>query len=183
MTGLQTLSTKCAEKFLSKSVHLKPNSRARYATYLKGFLDYLNIPFDVKVKVPKTLPDYIESSDIDQIVEWIKSKQSHKKSIDRDLTLLETARKTGMRRSELGNLKVQDVNLDKKGVWLLGELGCMGSGRRYSKKQYRGRTPFVITVTWYYVRMKKIVLIALVVLATGLVGVSCKGSSTEISTP
>ena len=82
---LQTLSTKCAEKFLSKSVHLKPNSRARYATYLKGFLDYLNIPFDVKVKVPKTLPDYIESSDIDQIVEWIKSKQSHKKSIDRDL--------------------------------------------------------------------------------------------------
>ena len=93
---LQTLSTKCAEKFLSKSVHLKPNSRARYATYLKGFLDYLNISFDVKVKVPKTLPDYIEGSDIDQIVEWIKSKQSHKKSIDRDLTLLETPRKTGM---------------------------------------------------------------------------------------
>tara|TARA_Y100000590_G_scaffold357984_1_gene413122 strand:+ start:148 stop:756 length:609 start_codon:yes stop_codon:yes gene_type:complete len=45
-------------------------------------------------------------------------------------------------------------------------------------------SPFVrIMVTWYYVRMKKIVLIALVVLATGLVGVSCKGSSTEISTP
>ena len=120
---LQTLSTKCAEKFLSKSVHLKPNSRARYATYLKGFLDYLNIPFNVKVKVPKTLPDYIESSDIDQIVEWIKSKQSHKKSIDRDLTLLETARKTGMRRSELGNLKVQDVNLDKNRIYVRGGKG------------------------------------------------------------
>ena len=120
---LQTLSTKCAEKFLSKSVHLKPNSRARYATYLKGFLDYLNLPFDVKVKVPKTLPDYIEGSDIDQIVEWIKSKQSHKKSIDRDLTLLETARKTGMRRSELGNLKVQDVNLDKNRIYVRGGKG------------------------------------------------------------
>ena len=41
----------------------------------------------------------------------------------------------------------------------------------------------MIIVTWYYVPMKKIVLIALVVLATGLVGVSCKDSSTEISTP
>ena len=58
MTGLATPNAKSAEKFLSKSVHLKPNSRARYATYLKGFLNYLDIPFNVKVKVPKTLPDY-----------------------------------------------------------------------------------------------------------------------------
>ena len=83
----------------------------------------MDIPFDVKVKVPKTLPDYIEGSDIDQIVEWIKSKQSHKKSIDRDLALLETARKTGMRRSELGNLKVQDVNLDKNRIYVRGGKG------------------------------------------------------------
>ena len=117
------LSQESALNYLGQSSHLKPNSRSRYATYLKGFLNRLDIPFDVKVKVPKTLPDYIESSDIDQIVEWIKSKQSHKKSIDRDLTLLETARKTGMRRSELGNLKVQDVNLDKNRIYVRGGKG------------------------------------------------------------
>ena len=38
-------------------------------------------------------------------------------------------------------------------------------------------------VTWYYGPMKKIILIALVLLATGLVGISCKDSSAEISTP
>ena len=114
------MSQESALNYLAQSSHIKPNSRPRYATYLKGFLNYLDIPFDVKVKVPKTLPDYIEGSDIDQIVEWIKSKQSHKKSIDRDLTLLETARKTGMRRSELGNLKVENVNLDKNRIYVRG---------------------------------------------------------------
>ena len=107
-----------AIKYLSKSAHLKPNSRARYATYLKGFLTYLGIPFDVKVKVPKTLPDYVETSEIDQIVEWIKSKQSHKKSITRDLTLLETAKRTGMRRSELANLTVKNISLDKSRLYV-----------------------------------------------------------------
>ena len=120
---MQTLNTKCAEAFLSKSAHLKPNSRARYATYLKGFLNYIDIPFEVKVKVPRTLPDYIEGSEIDQIVDWIKSKQSHKKSIGRDLTLLETAKRTGMRRSELGNLKVKDVALDKNRLYVRGGKG------------------------------------------------------------
>ena len=50
-------------------------------------------------------------------------------------------------------------------------------------ESWLGRKPLVINVTWYYVRMKKIVLIALVLLATSLVGISCKDSSTEISTP
>ena len=119
----EQLNQESALNYLAQSAHLKPNSRSRYATYLKGLLNHLDIPFDVKVKVPKTLPDYIEGSDIDQIVEWIKSKQSHKKSIDRDLTLLETARKTGMRRSELGNLKVENVNLDKNRIYVRGGKG------------------------------------------------------------
>ena len=120
---MQTLNTKCAEAFLSKSAHLKPNSRARYVTYLKGFLNYMDIPFEVKVKVPRTLPDYIEGSEIDQMVDWLKSKQSHKKSIGRDLTILETAKRTGMRRRELGDLKVKDVALDKNRLYVRGGKG------------------------------------------------------------
>ena len=120
---LVTPGAESAQNYLSKSNHLKPNSRARYATYLKGFLNYLGIPFDVKVKVPKTLPDYVETSDIDQIVQWIKSKHSHKNSITRDLTLLETAKRTGMRRSELANLKVRDISLDKNRLYVRGGKG------------------------------------------------------------
>jgi integrase/recombinase XerD len=90
---------------------------------MKGFLAYMDIPFDVKVKVPKTLPDYVETSDIDQIVQWIKSKHSHKNSITRDLTLLETAKRTGMRRSELANLKVKDIFLDKNRLYVRGGKG------------------------------------------------------------
>ena len=120
---LATPNAKSAEKFLSKSVHLKPNSRARYATYLKGFLNYLDIPFNVKVKVPKTLPEYVQTSDIDQIVDWIKSKQSHKSSIDRDLALLQTAKRTGMRRSELANLRVKDLSVDQNRLFVRGGKG------------------------------------------------------------
>ena len=120
---MATPNAKSAEKFLSKSVHLKPNSRARYATYLKGFLNYLDIPFNVKVKVPKTLPEYVQTSDIDQIVDWIKSKQSHKSSIDRDLALLQTAKRTGMRRSELANLRVKDLSVDQNRLFVRGGKG------------------------------------------------------------
>ena len=117
------LSAKSAEKYLSKSNHLKPNSRAKYATYLKGFLNYLDIPFDLTVKVPKTLPEYVEVAEIEKIVEWIKNRKTYRNTIEADLTLIETLKKTGMRRSELGNLKVEDINLDKNRLYVRGGKG------------------------------------------------------------
>ena len=123
MTGLQTLSSNSAEKYLSQSAHLKPNSRARYLAYLKSYLHYLGIPFDMKVKVPKTLPPYVETSDIHRIVEWIKNRKTYRNTIDADLTLVMMAMKTGMRRGELGNLKVKDVNLDKQRIYVRGGKG------------------------------------------------------------
>ena len=117
------LSAKSAEKYLSKSNHLKPNSRAKYATYLKGLLNYLGIPFDLTVKVPKTLPEYVEVSEIEKIVEWIKNRKTYRDTIDADLILIETAMKTGMRRSEMGNLKVEDINLDKGRLYVRGGKG------------------------------------------------------------
>ena len=57
------------------------------------------------------------------MVDWLKSKQSHKKSIGRDLTILETAKRTGMRRRELGDLKVKDVALDKNRLYVRGGKG------------------------------------------------------------
>jgi len=66
----------------------------------------LGIPFDVNVKVPRTLPTYVESSDQDKLYAAVRGKEKHKKSIFRDLTLLRTADNTGMCRSERANLRV-----------------------------------------------------------------------------
>ena len=122
-TTLQPLGGKSAENYLSKSNHTKPNTRAKYITYLKAFLNYLDIPFDLTVKVPKTLPEYVEVSEIEKIVEWIKNRKTYRDTVDADLTLIETAMKTGMRRSEMGNLKVEDVNLDKRRLYVRGGKG------------------------------------------------------------
>jgi len=120
---LATLSAESAEKYLSKSNHLKPNSRAKYAAYLNGFLKFCGIEFDVKVKVPKTLPGYVEDADIEKMADWIETKSTHKDTIQRDLTLLQTAKRTGMRRSELGNLKVRDITSDQNKLFVRGGKG------------------------------------------------------------
>ena len=122
-TNSATTNAESAEKYLSKSNHTKPNTRAKYATYLKAFLKYLDIPFDLTVKVPKPLPEYVEGSEIEKIVEWIKNRKTYRDTIDADLTLIETAMKTGMRRSEMGNLKVEDINLDKCRLYVRGGKG------------------------------------------------------------
>ena len=122
-TNSATTNAESAENYLSKSNHTKPNTRAKYITYLKAFLKYLDIPFDLTVKVPKTLPEYVEVSEIEKIVEWIKNSKTYRDTIDADLTLIETAMKTGMRRSEMGNLKVEDVNLDKNRLYVRGGKG------------------------------------------------------------
>ena len=123
VTTFVTISPESAENFLSKSNHTKPNTRAKYATYLKAFLKYLDIPFDLTVKVPKTLPEYVEGSEIEKIVEWIKNRKTYRDTVGADLTLIETAMKTGMRRSEMGNLKVEDINLDKGRLYVRGGKG------------------------------------------------------------
>lgn len=67
---------------------------------------------DIKIKVPKTLPAYTEDSDIEKLLAVIPNKRSHKGCIERDSLLAALALKTGMRRSELGNLEVKDVHQD-----------------------------------------------------------------------
>ena len=74
----------------------------------------MDIPFEFRVKVPKALPEYVDVSEIEKIVDWIKNRKTYRDTIDADLTLLKTAMRTGMRRSEMANLKVGEVNLEKK---------------------------------------------------------------------
>ena len=107
-------STTAAVKFLTRFKDRKLNTKARYAHVLGAFLQWYNgEKLPIKLKSPKILPQYVPGEDIDRLITAIKSKKSHKGKIERDVLLIETAMMTGLRRSELANLKVSDLHLDE----------------------------------------------------------------------
>ncbi len=100
-----------AKSFLSKFTIRKTTTIARYAAILKMFFKWYGEELDIKLRVPKILPSYVEKSDIDKLLDAIKNKRSHKDSTDRDLALVDLAIHTGLRRSELANLTVGDIDI------------------------------------------------------------------------
>ena len=118
LRNFKEVSTKSAESFLLRSNHLKPRTKARYSTYLRGFLNHFGIPFDIKVKIPRTLPPYVSEADIRKLYETIRDKETHKESCFRDLTLLDTAIMTGMRRGELADLRIKDLSFEANRVFV-----------------------------------------------------------------
>ncbi len=110
VNSVSEVSPQSAAAFLHRYSGHKPNTRARYTTYMRGFMTHLGLPFNVKVRVPKQLPPFVAVEDIERIANWIREKQTHKATNFRDLVLLETAAKTGLRRSELADLTVADID-------------------------------------------------------------------------
>ena len=105
-------TTELAVQFLTQFKDRKLNTKARYTHVLGAFfIWYSGEKLPIKIRVPKILPQYVPSKDIDCLIEGIKGKKSHKKSIERDVLLIETARMTGLRRGELANLKIEDLHL------------------------------------------------------------------------
>jgi len=106
-------STELAVQFLTQFKDRKLNTKARYSYVIGAFFSwYSGEKLPLKIKVPKILPQYVPGEDIDRLIDGIKGKKSHKKSIDRDVLLIETAKMTGLRRGELANLKVGDLHLE-----------------------------------------------------------------------
>jgi len=105
-------SVELAKSFLGQFSHRKATTLARYAAVLKQFMRWYGEPLDIKVKTPKMLPDYVEQSDIDKLIEAMRDKKSHKRSTKRDILLVDVAIHTGLRRSELANLKVGDIDTE-----------------------------------------------------------------------
>ncbi|MFC1944119.1 tyrosine-type recombinase/integrase, partial [Chloroflexota bacterium] len=124
LSRFKTVSPETAKQLLASYADRKPNTRARYATYLRGFLNYVGMPFNLKVKVPKQLPPFVSLNDIEKLVETIKAKETHKVCLFRDLVLIETACKTGLRRSELANLRVRDINFDNRRLKVVSGKGA-----------------------------------------------------------
>jgi len=71
LRAFKEVSIQSVETFLHRSVHLMPRTRARYSTYLRGFLGYYGIQFDIRVKIPRSLPPYISEAEIRKLYQTI----------------------------------------------------------------------------------------------------------------
>ena len=130
-------TTELAVQFLTQFKDRKLNTKARYTHVLGAFFTwYSGEELPIKIRVPKILPQYVPSKDIDCLIEGIKGKKSHKKSIERDVLLIETAKMTGLRRGELANLKVGDLNLDGADPVLIVRGGKGAKDRAVSLNPY-----------------------------------------------
>ena len=110
--GAYPITVELAKGFLSQYTNRKPRTLARYTKMIGGLMKWFGEPLDFKVKVPKSLPEYTEDSDIEKLIAVIENKKTHKSTIVRDLLLVDLALKSGMRRSELANLTPADIHTD-----------------------------------------------------------------------
>jgi len=106
-------SAQTAKGFLAQFAAKKPRTLYRYAQMIKAFMKWYGDPItDLKVKVPKTLPPYVEDEEVSKLIEALGNKKTHKRIIERDTLLVLVAKKTGMRRSELADLEAGQVHGD-----------------------------------------------------------------------
>jgi len=102
-----------AKEILAQYSDRKPRTLYRYAQMVKSFMKWYGQPMDeFKVKVPRTLPTYIEDDQIERLLNAIGSKRTHKGSIVRDKLLVQPDVKTGLRRAEMADLEARDVHTD-----------------------------------------------------------------------
>jgi len=106
-------SPSLAKEFLARYHQRSLHTQARYAATIKGFMRWYGEPVDdLKIKVPKNLPQYVEDDQVEKLLASVRAKKSHKGSIQRDLLIVELYLKSGMRRNELAELRVRDVHRD-----------------------------------------------------------------------
>jgi len=103
-------SAQLAKDFLAQYAGKKPRTLYRYTMMIKPFMKWYGDPIsDLKIKIPKSLPQYTTESDIAKVISAIETKRSAKNTIERDVLLVLTSRHAGVRREELSNLRVKDI--------------------------------------------------------------------------
>ncbi len=110
-------------RFLGQFGACRATTLYRYAQIVNGFFAWYGEKLDVRIRVPHKLPQYIEDKDISALLQAIQGKSTHKKSVQRDLLLVELALNTGLRRAELANLEVKDIRLDQGMLTVRGGKG------------------------------------------------------------
>ena len=106
-------SPEIATSFLAQYADHKPTTLYRYHSIVNMFMTWHGDPLTTKIKVPETIPKYFESDEIDHLKEAMRGKKTHKKVIDRNLLIIDLGLKAGLRREEISNLKVSDIDFTK----------------------------------------------------------------------
>jgi integrase/recombinase XerD len=106
-------SAGAAKGFLAQFASKKPRTLYRYAQMIKAFMKWYGEPIDdLRIKVPKTIPQYTEDEDVAKLVKEIETKKTHKGTVLRDILLVELDRKSGLRRKELSDLEKRWIHAD-----------------------------------------------------------------------
>ena len=115
----------------SDNGNLKKNTQNYHIIALRAFLKYL-IKNDIKTLEPEKIEllkqhqrqvDFLDEKDLNQILEAPLKIKSEKIIQTRDKTILELLFSTGLRVSELANLKIENINLRKDEFSIRGKGG------------------------------------------------------------
>ena len=88
----------------------------RYAGMIRGFMEWYGESLDIRPVRPKSLPQYVEPDDIERLIDFISRKNTHKRTVERDLLLVRFATLTGLRRGELAHLTAADIHIKQRVV-------------------------------------------------------------------
>jgi integrase len=105
-------SGELATAYLARFLSRKENTQARYGIIIEQFMKWYGDPIDLHIRQPKMLPQVVKGEDVAKLTATMASRKTHRKTLERDLLLVETPRLTGLRRGELANLKDGDLDFE-----------------------------------------------------------------------
>jgi len=111
-----------AQEFLAtlRSKGYKANSVLLYYHALRSLFTFLGVNLKIRLRKPKHLPPYYDIGDIEALIaqaqKGIRAQNSYMRQ--RNATLIMVLAFTGMRRGELVNLRVGDVDFERRGIFI-----------------------------------------------------------------
>lgn len=106
---------------------VQKSSIARKVACFQSFVKYLhncNVKINLKLTAPrvhKKLPTYLSVEEVTYLLETLTDDAFQSKRSIRDRAILETLYATGIRCSELTNMKINDINFDHKTILITGK--------------------------------------------------------------
>ena len=121
---LQSYIEEISKKYAAKSLKRKIASLKAFFNYLE-FEDLITVtPFRkirLNIKEPKRLPKSLSLFDMEKLLSFLYSKKHAKKILTRNLAIFELMFATGIRVSELCNIKLADINLETQTLSIKGK--------------------------------------------------------------
>jgi integrase len=118
-------SEELALEFLAQYSVRARATMVRYTGIIRGFMEWYGEDFNHRPRRPKKLPQWVNPDDIEQLKDRIRNKKTAKKTIKKDLMLIDFACNTGLRVGKLASLRVDDIKLKEQFV-----VVRMGKGQK-----------------------------------------------------